>query len=417
MQAEEAKKPGPGAGLCPGYTISRAILADAVSLTRGDPYLTVEFTPFNLTSWGFQDCQFDKDDGSYGGMLTKLLFRTLPDYYPAGSTFAHFPFLVPDVIKKCMEKHLVNRLDKYTWIRPPVPKGFVTVDTYDGVSQVTTEKSKFMSGYDNRLSNITTPAVLERSLVNDILVSENKRSAEFFVKTTEELITERSVDHVGSTARYVDIVKDVINVLPVRYISGMLAGLPVKNEANPGGTIYEPQLYEMFADVCRYVYLNFDPVNDWKLRESSADTFKTVIKYVSAHLDNISGISISDVFFHTTMADDHSHEFLKKLHAAGKGRGHNELAASLFAEVVPTAAHFSQILSHVINFYLDEGRQEAREDIVRLASLHTEIADAEILSYSYEALRKAILCVATLMLCLLIGVSQALILQYICSLI
>jgi len=98
-------------------------------------------------------------------MLTKLLFRTLPDYYPAGSTFAHFPFLVPDVIKKCMEKHLVNRLDKYTWIRPPVPKGFVTVDTYDGVSQVTTEKSKFMSGYDNRLSNITTPAVLERSLV------------------------------------------------------------------------------------------------------------------------------------------------------------------------------------------------------------------------------------------------------------
>jgi len=117
------------------------------------------------------------------------------------------------------------------------------------------------------------------------------------------------------------------------------------------------------------------------------------------------------------MADDHSHEFLKKLHAAGKGRGHNELAASLFAEVVPTAAHFSQILSHVINFYLDEGRQEAREDIVRLASLHTEIADAEILSYSYEALRKAILCVATLMLCLLIWVSQALILQYICSLI
>ena len=29
MQAEEAKQPGAGAGLCPGYTISRAILADA----------------------------------------------------------------------------------------------------------------------------------------------------------------------------------------------------------------------------------------------------------------------------------------------------------------------------------------------------------------------------------------------------
>jgi linoleate 10R-lipoxygenase len=44
LQAEEAKDPVPGAGLCPGYTISRAILADAVSLTRGDPYFTTEFT-------------------------------------------------------------------------------------------------------------------------------------------------------------------------------------------------------------------------------------------------------------------------------------------------------------------------------------------------------------------------------------
>jgi len=44
MQAEQAKEPGPGAGLCPGYTISRAILADAVALTRGDRFLTSDLT-------------------------------------------------------------------------------------------------------------------------------------------------------------------------------------------------------------------------------------------------------------------------------------------------------------------------------------------------------------------------------------
>jgi linoleate 10R-lipoxygenase len=44
MQAEEAKEPMPGAGLCPGYTISRAILSDAVALTRGDRFMTVDFT-------------------------------------------------------------------------------------------------------------------------------------------------------------------------------------------------------------------------------------------------------------------------------------------------------------------------------------------------------------------------------------
>ena len=50
MQAEQAKKPGPGAGLCPGYTISRAILADAVALTRGDRFLTTDFTRQSLLS-------------------------------------------------------------------------------------------------------------------------------------------------------------------------------------------------------------------------------------------------------------------------------------------------------------------------------------------------------------------------------
>ena len=44
LQAEETKVPIPGAGLCPGYSISRAILSDAVCLTRGDRFMTTEFT-------------------------------------------------------------------------------------------------------------------------------------------------------------------------------------------------------------------------------------------------------------------------------------------------------------------------------------------------------------------------------------
>jgi linoleate 10R-lipoxygenase len=44
LQAEASKPPMPGAGLCPGYTVSRAILADAVVLTRSDRFLTTEMT-------------------------------------------------------------------------------------------------------------------------------------------------------------------------------------------------------------------------------------------------------------------------------------------------------------------------------------------------------------------------------------
>jgi hypothetical protein len=42
-----------------GYTVSRAILSDAIALTRGDRFFTADCTPFNLTAWGFADSQRD----------------------------------------------------------------------------------------------------------------------------------------------------------------------------------------------------------------------------------------------------------------------------------------------------------------------------------------------------------------------
>jgi hypothetical protein len=177
LQAEETKVPGFGAGLCPGYTISRAILADAVALTRGDRYMTTEFnrkyvssllppnriTPYcaayNLTSWGYQDCQYEEGDGSYGGMLTKLLFRTLPQYYPRRSAYAHFPFLTP----KSMEPHMMERdpeeTAKYIWLRPePLRTAYPIVD-YSSVKRILSDSSPYLSSYESQKFAIIQPAL------------------------------------------------------------------------------------------------------------------------------------------------------------------------------------------------------------------------------------------------------------------
>jgi len=121
MQAEEAKVAMPGAGLCPGFTISRAILADAIALTRGDRFLTVDFTPFNLTSWGFNDCMYDKTDGSMGGIIGRMLARTLPGYFPANSAYRLFPFIVPKTMKGYMRALPGKNVEDYDWERPKGP--------------------------------------------------------------------------------------------------------------------------------------------------------------------------------------------------------------------------------------------------------------------------------------------------------
>ena len=111
---------------------------------------------FNLTSWGYQDCQYDPQDGSYGGLLTKLLFRTLPDYYPTRSAYAHFPFLDPLYMKDNLEKKNPALASKYIWTRPRPHLPTIPIDTFEGVRQILTEPD-FASAYDDHLFTAVKP--------------------------------------------------------------------------------------------------------------------------------------------------------------------------------------------------------------------------------------------------------------------
>jgi linoleate 10R-lipoxygenase len=99
-------------------------------------------------------------------MLTKLLFRTLPDHYPAGSAYAHFPFLDPVYMRENVAKD-ANLVKKYTWTRPKRLPATAVIDTFGGVKQILSGPH-FMSAYNDRMFNIT----LTRSTV---------RSSEFWL--------------------------------------------------------------------------------------------------------------------------------------------------------------------------------------------------------------------------------------------
>lgn len=104
---------------------------------------------FNLTTWGYEHCMVNKVDGSYGGMLTKLLFHMLPDHYPVGSVYAHFPFLTPEFLASSMTK---------------VPRGAEIRHLYDWDRPLTVQQTAFAATdtsvvrvYECRLSKLHTP--------------------------------------------------------------------------------------------------------------------------------------------------------------------------------------------------------------------------------------------------------------------
>ena len=63
--------------------------------------------------------------------------------------------------------------------------------------------------------------------MNELLTKpEELRSyKDSFAKIVEELIKVKSVEHVGMKGRFVDVVKDVINLLPVYFVSTQLVSV------------------------------------------------------------------------------------------------------------------------------------------------------------------------------------------------
>lgn len=137
------------------YTISRAILSDAIALTRGDRYFTADYTPFNLTCWGFADCQRDPSAPGCGSALGRLFLRTLPEQFSADSTFTWFPLMTPEAMDKILTK--LDQKSIYSLSAPSVARPTPEVSTYRDVSQALLSDN-FSVRYSDRAARVISGA-------------------------------------------------------------------------------------------------------------------------------------------------------------------------------------------------------------------------------------------------------------------
>lgn len=134
------------------YTISRAILSDAIALTRGDRFFTADYTPFNMTAWGFADCQRDPNGPGNGSMLGRLIMRTLPNEYPNDSTYAWFPLMTPTAMQKVLGN--LGWTNTYDLKRPTGVPQVQELVGYADVQTVLKDEVNFGTGFAERLKGI-----------------------------------------------------------------------------------------------------------------------------------------------------------------------------------------------------------------------------------------------------------------------
>lgn len=108
---------------------------------------------FNLTAWGFQDCARDAHNGSMGGMLSRLLLRTLPDHYTDRSIYAHFPFMTPTAMGEVLTRLRLRA--QYDFARPEPRRALKVVDTARGSRAVLLDRRSFATPCASSMRELT----------------------------------------------------------------------------------------------------------------------------------------------------------------------------------------------------------------------------------------------------------------------
>ena len=236
LQAEDTKPVVTGAGLCPGYTISRAILADAIALIRGDRLFTADFTAHNLTAWGFADCVRSPENPGFGSMLGRLFLRTLPEEFTDNSTYAWFPLMTPQAMGEIFAKpEHKDQKDKYDPVRPKSTRGALEFKEYGEVSGILANKDKkFRHPFLHRVSKVIRgPGFFlatdapergvreQRQVFKSLAETPEQVDAiiTFFYENTKALIAKESYKLVGGKKSGLDIVRDVFRVVPIQWVA------------------------------------------------------------------------------------------------------------------------------------------------------------------------------------------------------
>ncbi|OTB07391.1 hypothetical protein M426DRAFT_71767 [Hypoxylon sp. CI-4A] len=430
LVAEKAKPAMPGSGLCVNVTTSRAILSDAVALVRGDRFYTTDYTPSNLTNWGFNEANFDlKVD--QGQVMHKLIFRAFPFHFAKNSIHAHFPFVVPTENKAIQDALGTSEL--YSWEKPTRQIDPVVIKSHKAVTQVLANNKDFYVPWGEPISYIVSPPggktfardfclsgdgpanQHSRTHVDRCLYQPKEWEAEikhFFSQTTQNLL--RKAGHElppspsgGSSSGAgfeVDIVRDVIVPLNTRFVAGFF-GLPIKTtETAPRGVYAEQELYGLLTAMFSAVFFDSDPANSFKLRtlsrelamgleklvglEADVDAKTGWVSSVAARLgfggkDSGSKSSASEQDWPSL--PHYGRQLLSRM--LEKGKTVEECVAGTVMPISAAGATImSGLLSQCLDYFLGTGSQHLPE-LYRLAHENTPEADDKLMHYLLEGIR------------------------------
>ena len=388
----------PGSGLCTNFTISRAILSDAVALVRGDRFHTVDFTPKHVTNWAYNEIK-SQDSINQGQVFHKLVLRAFPNHFKGDSIYAHFPLVIPSENRNIFSK--LGRVEKYSWDQPsftPVPP---FLNSHAACTSVLTDQETFKVtwgkkieflmhnddqpyGKDFMLSGDKPPNAASRKMMGGALYREQWENEvkKFYEEITLKLLHEHSYQIAG--VNQVDIVRDIANIAQVHFCSNVFS-LPLKTESNPRGIFAESELYKIMAVVFTSIFYDADVAKSFELNNGARMATQQLGKLALANVEAVSKPGfiadlVSRLYQHEShdVLSEYGTHMIQRLLDSGLPP-----AEIVYTHILPTAggmvANQGQLFSQSLDYYLSEEGSVYLPEINRLAKEDTPEGDELLL--------------------------------------
>jgi hypothetical protein len=404
LVCEDTKKiQVPGAGLCAGLTVAKAILSDAVALVRGDRYYTIDNSPANLTSFGYKEIASNPSVG-FGTCIYKLLQRAYPGWYRSNSVYALFPLTIPYENRAILAARGVEA--EYDYDRPRFNPPPTPILSWNGVVDVLKDQDSYkvpwgvhvgeLIHHDWMLSGDKPWNAQQKLTCMHALYDPAQglnQIRDFYDTVTHDLIKKSSIK---LRDRYqIDLVRDV--AIPSHAIvTAHTWGIPLKNSEDEKGVGMTPtKLYEAMANVFWYTFLDIDTAKTLAVKAIATKSTADLAAAVTSACTDVQGGNLSfleSIFSkrHTTVKGDPAlPEFGPKLiqRLFDSGMSLDEVIWTIVPTSAAAAPIQTQGISRLINFYLSPENATHWARIQALAASDSADALEQLRKYALEGFR------------------------------
>ncbi|KAF5138262.1 Psi-producing oxygenase A [Metarhizium anisopliae] len=409
----------PGCGICPTYSVGRAILSDAITLVRSDRFNTIDYTVANLTSWGYNEVQQDyKTLG--GSMLYKLIQRGVPGWFPFNSVAVMQPMYTKKANEKIAQE--LGTLDQYTLDDPKPPGMPITISANASIKQIFDNPAQFAvpwlksfnclfpgkkdlgwfmlagdetHGYANR-------AGFGKAMGN---IPHLHHAMNEFIHGVGTQMIQKETFRLKEGLNQADLVRDIAIPLLTRLLADLFY-FDLRSDENPDGKLGTVDLYQHLMNI-RAWGDNTDSGEAWNRRRRAKESLEVIIKSTRKLVDEVAvsgGFGMGVVSALTSKFTRKAHIKEKSLRSCGlklveellaQGNSAERVVDSLwltaFGGVGPPVNTFYEVLE----FFLRSENASLWADVQDYAqksddsSLRAYVVEAQRLTSSQRVLRTA----------------------------